>query len=135
VKKPQLQQYLEDNKALLEPIPQQEWPSKGWTDACRQFLREKRTQNPQLPIPPNEIVELEVMPDENVAATDPQLQTTGVQQQQLSDDENLAAVMSVIGVTDCTSSGVRGQEACAQQSIFMDWGKVRDTLSDMTHSG
>ena len=134
VKKPQLQQYLEDNKALLEPIPQQEWPSKGWTDACRQFLREKRTQNPQLPIPPNEIVELEVMPDENVAATDPQLQTTGVQQQQLSDDENLAAVMSVIGVTDCTSSGVRGQEACAQQSIFMDWEKVRDSLLDMAHT-
>jgi len=137
--KPHLRSYLDVNKTLLEPIPN--WPSKGWTDLCRNFLRDKRNANPELPSPQTaEIHEMGAVPDENVHnahAIETQTESITTEDtavQQLLVDENLAAMMNVIGVTDSSSNDIRGQDACAQQSIFIDWEKVRESLADMAHT-
>lgn len=137
--KPQLRCYLNVNKTLLEPIPT--WPSKGWTDACRKFLRDRRNANPELPSPQTaEIHEMGAVQDENghnahaIETQTERITTEDTVVQQLLVDENLAVMMNVIGVTDSSSNDIRGQDACAQQSIFIDWEKVRESLADMAHT-
>ena len=52
----------------------------------------------------------------------------------IDEDDLLDTVIDAMGAADAYSNEVRGQNACAQQSIFMDWWKVRDSLLDMART-
>jgi hypothetical protein len=114
--------YCEQHSTTIGPLP--DWPKNGWTDACRKFLRTKLEEHPDLPVPQSENVEV-VLPESIIAP---------ITETAKEDDDNLRTVMTAIGVTDSMSNDVRGQDACAQQSIFMDWESVRTSLLDMAHT-
>jgi len=66
------------------------WPKNGWIDACRNFLRTKLEEHPDLPVPQSENVEV-VLPESIIAP---------ITETAKEDDDNLRTVMTAIGVTD-----------------------------------